>query len=100
MIGAAPALAAGASRLHTTSGAGEARTPGALQARPARVLMRYGTDMGSWNDFIGPLIVVKSDEMRTLPLAISVISAALAVREALTRRPAPPAASAAAPPPA
>jgi multiple sugar transport system permease protein len=33
------------------------------------------TFLGSWNDFLGPLIVVKSDEMRTLPLAISALSA-------------------------
>ena len=33
------------------------------------------TFLGSWNDFLGPLIVVKSDEMRTLPLAISALAA-------------------------
>lgn len=44
-------------------------------ARPALATLAIFTFMGSWNDFLGPLIVVKSDEMRTLPLAISALSA-------------------------
>jgi multiple sugar transport system permease protein len=42
--------------------------------KPALATLAVFTFMGSWNDFIGPLIVVKSDEMRTLPLAISALS--------------------------
>jgi multiple sugar transport system permease protein len=44
-------------------------------ARPALATLAIFTFMGAWNDFLGPLIVVKSDEMRTLPLAISALSA-------------------------
>lgn len=44
-------------------------------ARPAMATLAVFTFLGSWNDFLGPLIVVKSDEMRTLPLAISALSA-------------------------
>jgi multiple sugar transport system permease protein len=44
-------------------------------AKPALATLAIFTFMGSWNDFLGPLIVVKSDEMRTLPLAISALSA-------------------------
>lgn len=42
--------------------------------KPALATLAVFTFMGSWNDFIGPLIVVKSDEMRTLPLAISALA--------------------------
>ncbi len=44
-------------------------------AKPAVATLAVFTFLGAWNDFIGPLIVVKSDEMRTLPLAISALSA-------------------------
>jgi multiple sugar transport system permease protein len=44
-------------------------------AKPAMATLAVFTFLGSWNDFLGPLIVVKSDEMRTLPLAISALSA-------------------------
>ena len=30
--------------------------------------------MGSWNDFLWPLIIISKDEMRTLPLAIAALS--------------------------
>lgn len=43
-------------------------------AKPAMATLAVFTFLGSWNDFLGPLIVVKSDEMRTLPLAISALS--------------------------
>lgn len=43
--------------------------------KPAIATLAVFTFLGSWNDFLGPLIVVKSDEMRTLPLAISALSA-------------------------
>jgi multiple sugar transport system permease protein len=43
--------------------------------KPALATLGVFTFIASWNDFIGPLIVVKSDEMRTLPLAISALSA-------------------------
>ncbi|MGV3615577.1 MAG: carbohydrate ABC transporter permease [Fimbriimonas sp.] len=44
-------------------------------AKPALATLAIFTFMGSWNDFLGPLIVVKSEEMRTLPLAVSALSA-------------------------
>jgi multiple sugar transport system permease protein len=44
-------------------------------AKPAIATLAVFTFLGTWNDFLGPLIVVKSDEMRTLPLAISALSA-------------------------
>jgi multiple sugar transport system permease protein len=44
-------------------------------AKPAVATLAVFTFLGAWNDFLGPLIVVKSDEMRTLPLAISALSA-------------------------
>ncbi len=43
--------------------------------KPAIATLAVFTFLGAWNDFLGPLIVVKSDEMRTLPLAISALSA-------------------------
>lgn len=43
--------------------------------KPAVATLSVFTFLGAWNDFLGPLIVVKSDEMRTLPLAISALSA-------------------------
>ncbi|CAN5632244.1 carbohydrate ABC transporter permease [soil metagenome] len=44
-------------------------------AKSAIATLAVFTFLGAWNDFLGPLIVVKSDEMRTLPLAISALSA-------------------------
>jgi multiple sugar transport system permease protein len=44
-------------------------------AKPAVATLAVFTFLGAWNDFLGPLIVVKSDDMRTLPLAISALSA-------------------------
>lgn len=43
--------------------------------RPAMATLAVFTFLGAWNDFLGPLIVVKSEEMKTLPLAISALSA-------------------------
>jgi multiple sugar transport system permease protein len=43
--------------------------------KPSLATLAVFTFLGAWNDFLGPLIVVKSDEMRTLPLAISALSA-------------------------
>ncbi len=43
--------------------------------RPALATLAVFTFLGVWNDFLGPLIVVKSEEMKTLPLAISALSA-------------------------
>jgi multiple sugar transport system permease protein len=43
--------------------------------RPALATLAIFTFIASWNDFLGPLIVVKSDEMRTLPLAIAALAA-------------------------
>jgi multiple sugar transport system permease protein len=43
-------------------------------AKPALATLSIFTFLGTWNDFLWPLIVVKSDEMRTLPLAISALS--------------------------
>jgi len=44
-------------------------------SKPAIATLGVFTFLGAWNDFLGPLIVVKSDDMRTLPLAISALSA-------------------------
>lgn len=44
-------------------------------AKPATATLGVFTFLGAWNDFLWPLIVVKSDEMRTLPLAVSALSA-------------------------
>lgn len=43
--------------------------------KPALATLGVFTFLGVWNDFLGPLIVVKSEEMKTLPLAISALSA-------------------------
>lgn len=43
--------------------------------KPAIATLGVFTFLGVWNDFLGPLIVVKSEEMKTLPLAISALSA-------------------------
>lgn len=43
--------------------------------RPAVATLSVFTFLGVWNDFLGPLIVVKSESMKTLPLAISALSA-------------------------
>jgi ABC-type glycerol-3-phosphate transport system permease component len=42
--------------------------------RPAIATLAIFTFIASWNDFLGPLIVVKSDEMRALPLAIAALA--------------------------
>jgi multiple sugar transport system permease protein len=42
--------------------------------RPALATLATFTFMGAWNDFILPLMVVKSDEMRTLTLAVAALS--------------------------
>ena len=44
-------------------------------AKPAIATLGVFTFLRAWNDFLGPLIVVKSDDMKTLPLAISALSA-------------------------
>jgi len=43
--------------------------------RPAFAALGIFTFMGSWNNFIWPLIVVRSDDMRTLPLAVAALAA-------------------------
>jgi multiple sugar transport system permease protein len=48
-------------------------------AKPALATLAIFTFLGAWNDFLGPLIVVKSEEMKTLPLAISSLSSGLYV---------------------
>ena len=48
-------------------------------SRPPFAALGIFTFMNSWNNFIWPLIVVKSDEMRTIPLAIASLSQGLYV---------------------
>jgi multiple sugar transport system permease protein len=48
-------------------------------AKPALATLAIFSFLGAWNDFLGPLIVVKSEEMKTLPLAISSLSSGLYV---------------------
>jgi multiple sugar transport system permease protein len=48
-------------------------------SRPALATLATFTFMGSWNDFILPLMVVKSDELRTLTLAVAALSSGLYV---------------------
>lgn len=43
--------------------------------KPSMATLGVFTFLGAWNDFLWPLIVVKSEEMKTLPLAISALSA-------------------------
>jgi multiple sugar transport system permease protein len=47
--------------------------------KPALATLATFTFMGAWNDFILPLMVVKSDEMRTLTLAVASLSSGLYV---------------------
>jgi multiple sugar transport system permease protein len=47
--------------------------------KPALATLAVFTFMGAWNDFILPLLVVKSDEMRTLTLAVAALSSGLYV---------------------
>ena len=47
--------------------------------KPALATLGLFTFMGAWNDFILPLMVVKSDEMRTLTLAVAALSSGLYV---------------------
>jgi len=48
-------------------------------SRPALATLATFTFMGAWNDFILPLMVVKSGEMRTLTLAVAALSSGLYV---------------------
>ena len=48
-------------------------------SKPPFATLGIFTFMQSWNNFIWPLIVVKSDEMRTIPLAIASLSQGLYV---------------------
>jgi multiple sugar transport system permease protein len=48
-------------------------------SKPALATLATFTFMGAWNDFILPLMVVKSDQMRTLTLAVSSLSSGLYV---------------------
>lgn len=48
-------------------------------AKPALATLAIFSFLGAWNDFLGPLIVVKSESMKTLPLAISSLSSGLYV---------------------
>jgi len=47
--------------------------------KPALATLAVFTFMGAWNDFMLPLIVVKSGEMRTLTLAVAALSSGLYV---------------------
>lgn len=47
--------------------------------KPALATLGVFTFMGAWNDFILPLLVVKSGEMRTLTLAVAALSSGLYV---------------------
>jgi multiple sugar transport system permease protein len=47
--------------------------------KPALATLAVFTFMGAWNDFILPLFVVKSGEMRTLTLAVAALSSGLYV---------------------
>lgn len=47
--------------------------------KPALATLATFTFMNAWNDFILPLMVVKSDEMRTLTLAVAALSSGLYV---------------------
>jgi hypothetical protein len=47
--------------------------------KPALATLAVFTFMGAWNDFILPLLVVKSGEMRTLTLAVAALSSGLYV---------------------
>jgi multiple sugar transport system permease protein len=49
--------------------------------RPALATLATFSFMGAWNDFILPLMVVKSDEMRTLTLAVAALSSGLYVMD-------------------
>jgi multiple sugar transport system permease protein len=42
-------------------------------SKPALATLGVFTFLGSWNDFLWPLIIVSQDEMRTLPLAIAAL---------------------------
>jgi multiple sugar transport system permease protein len=44
-------------------------------SKPALSALGIFTFVGSWNDFLFPLLVVSSDSMKTLPLAIASLSA-------------------------
>ena len=55
-------------------GAGEFRIFGQIVlplSKPALATLGVFTFLGSWNDFLWPLIIISRDEMRTLPLAIA-----------------------------
>lgn len=43
-------------------------------SKPALATLGVFTFLGSWNDFLWPLIIIGKDEMRTLPLAIAALS--------------------------
>lgn len=47
--------------------------------KPALATFAVFTFMGAWNDFILPMLVVKSGEMRTLTLAVAALSSGLYV---------------------
>jgi multiple sugar transport system permease protein len=47
--------------------------------KPALATLAVFTFMGAWNDFILPLLVVKSGDMRTLTLAVAALSSGLYV---------------------
>ncbi|KKI90012.1 hypothetical protein WQ54_23055 [Bacillus sp. SA1-12] len=59
-------------------GAGEARIFFQIVlplSKPALSALGIFTFVGAWNDFLFPLLVVSSDEMKTLPLAIASLAA-------------------------
>jgi len=63
-------------------GCGEFRVYGQIVlplCGPALATLGVFTFMGAWNDFVLPLMVVKSDEMRTLTLAVAALSSGLYV---------------------
>lgn len=42
-------------------------------AKPALIVLALFTFMGNWNDYLWPLIVTSSAEMRTLPVGLAIM---------------------------
>ncbi|MEI6393046.1 MAG: ABC transporter permease subunit, partial [Verrucomicrobiota bacterium] len=51
--------------------------------KPVLATLAIFTFMQQWNNFIWPLIVINSSEMRTLPLALSVLNGQFGTRFAM-----------------
>jgi multiple sugar transport system permease protein len=43
-------------------------------ARPGMATLAIFTFLGAWNDFLWPLIVTNSDEMRTMPVGLALLA--------------------------